>query len=277
MQSNKQVKGLAIFSQEEQIKERSLRLYAFLICRAHLRNAPNAFGDNVRIFQQRNINLQEIKRVLGFDPNTTKKYLEGLEKEGLLKFCPQGWKEQLWREDSNGDQSPVSFSERWTARNKHKDTYYEMPIDSTLVFRKIPKETLIELNECYQINELTFKIYMTLVNFQEECIFNNYHYKKFTYQDLRDILNYKKNNNTNLKIEASLNLLNSLGLIQIEKGEFINHYGATIPCFSLNQVNFYITYDFKGFETGEESIISEELKEKIRERNRNFYPEAFLK
>lgn len=279
MQSNKNIKGLAVFSQEEQIKERSLRLYIYLICRANLRNTSDKFGDNVRIFQQKDINLQEIKRILGFDPNTTKKYLAGLEEEGLIKFCPRGWNEQLYKEvlDKNNNISRefIGFNERWKIRNKHKETYYEMPINKNQLFRKIPKETLIDLNEIHEVNELTLKIYITLVNFQEECIFNNYSYKKFTYNDLRTMLGYKLKYDTNRKIESCLNLLSSLKLIEIEKGEFINTYGVTIPCFCLNQANFYISYDIKDFETGEENIVKEEIIKKVQERNRLEYPEAF--
>lgn len=271
MQSNKNVKGLAIFSQEEQIRERSLKLYSFLICRSFLRNVPNKYGDNVRIFQQKDINLQEIKRVLGFDPDTTKKYWEGLEAEGLIRFCPRDWQEIRWDEDGN----EISFKKRWTVRNKHKMTYYEIPIKQGQLFRKIPKSTLIELNEDANVNELTLKLYITLINFQEECIIENRQYKKFTYKDLRDMIGYKLKSAIDRKIESSLNLLISMGLIEIEKGEFINTYGQKIPCFLLNQANFYINYDIKGFATGEENIVDKDLIERIKQRNKEEYSEAF--
>ena len=51
MQSNKNIKGRAIFSKQEDIKEKSLKLYMYLVSHANLRNEPNKFGDNVRIFQ----------------------------------------------------------------------------------------------------------------------------------------------------------------------------------------------------------------------------------
>lgn len=271
MQSNKKVKGLAVFSKEEQIRERSLKLYTYLVCRANLRNAPNEFGDNVRIFQQKDINLQEIKRIFGFDPNTTKKYWQGLEQEGLIRFCPHDWREEYY--DEKGDE--ISFNKRWTIRNKHKTTYYEIPITDKQLFRKIPKETLVELNEKHEVSELTLKIYITLVNYQETCINNNQSYKKFTYTDLRDMLGYKLKNDTNRKIESSLNLLSSLNLIDIKTGTYINKYGVTIPCFCLNQTNFYITYDLKDYETGVERIVNDDIIEKVRQRNRQDYPEAF--
>jgi hypothetical protein len=50
MQTNKNTKGRAIFSSEEDVKKKSLRLYMYLVCHANLRNKPDTFGDNVRIF-----------------------------------------------------------------------------------------------------------------------------------------------------------------------------------------------------------------------------------
>ena len=262
---------MAVFSQEEQIRERSLKLYTYLVCHSYLRNAPNQFGDNVRIFRQRDINLQEIKRILGFDPDTTKKYWNGLEQEGLIRYCPHDFKEIKF--DKNN--IPIPFKERWKIRTKHKDTYYEIPITDGQMFRKIPKDTLVELNEIYKVNELTMKIYITLVNYQEISIYNNQSARKFTYQDLRDLLGYEPHTLTNKKMEVSLHLLESLKLIEIDKGNFTNKYGVVIPCFSLRQANFYISYEIKDFETGDIEIISEEAKEKIREVNRQSYPEAF--
>lgn len=271
VQSNKNVKGRAVFSGPQQIKERSLKLYSYLVCRAYLRNAPTEFGDNVRIFQQRDINLAEIKRIFHMDERTIKKCWEGLEDERLIKFTPHGWEEQLY--DDNGE--PISFIERWKVRRKHGETYYEMPIKGSQLFRKIPKETLVELNEVYNINELTLKIYMSLVNYQEECILNNISFKKFTYLDLRALLGYSKQNNINRKMEHSLLALQSLGLIDIKTGNFINTNGLTIPCFVLQQANFYINYDIKDFKPGEEHAMEEDIISKIREKNKELYPEAF--
>ena len=124
MQSNKNVKGRAIFSEPKQIKERSLKIYSYLVCKAYLRNAPNEFGDNVRIFQQRDINLAEMKRIFHMDERTIKKCWEGLEDERLIKFTPHGWEEQLY--DTTGREIP--FNDRWKVRRKHNETYYEIPI-----------------------------------------------------------------------------------------------------------------------------------------------------
>lgn len=271
MQSNRKTKGLAVPSRNEIIRERSLKLYTYLICRANLRNEPNKFGDNVRIFQQRNLNLSEIKRILGFEERTTKKYLEGLEQEGLVRFRPHDWEEQLFTE--TGERIP--FTERWKIRNKHKDTYYEIPINDSQLFRKIPKETLTELNEICGVNELTMKIYIILVNLQEVCIYEGINYKKFTYQDIRDMLNYQINSKTDQKIAASLQILKAFGLIDVEIGTYTNTRGAKIQCFVLNQANFYIDYNFKHFEIDDEPVMDEDMKQAVIDSAKAAYPLAF--
>ena len=119
------------------------------------------------------------------------------------------------------------------------------------------------------------KIYIILMNYQEICNQEGCVYKKFTYQDMRDILSYTKQNKTDRKMEASLLLLKSLGLIDIKTDTYINTYGVKIPCFILRQVNFYISYDFKGFETGDYSIISEDIKQQLVDRCKSDYADAF--
>jgi hypothetical protein len=73
------------------------------------------------------------------DERTIKSYWEKLENDGVIIFnaIGSGWKEN--RE--------LSFNERWKQRRKHKETYYHIPFRENELFRKIPKETLIRLNE----------------------------------------------------------------------------------------------------------------------------------
>lgn len=262
MQSNKNIKGRAIFSQQEDIKEKSLKLYMYLVAHANLRNAPNKFGDNVRIFQQRDIVLTKIKKILNMDERTIKKYWEELEKSDLIRFCPHGWKEVFFDEKKN----PVSFNDRWKIRNKHKETYYEIPVLEGMLFRKIPKQTIVQLNEYYCVKELTLKVYMTLVNYQEDCITNGYTYKRFTYQDLRDMLGYAQENAINKKLEGALNELIGFNLISLEKGDFVNEYGLKIPVFILNQVNFYIDFEIMNFETANENVVSAEQIMRVKNK-----------
>lgn len=170
MQSNKEIKGRAIFSDTESVKRNSLKLYMYLVCRANLRNAPNKYGDNVRIFQQKDIVLSHIIKIIGIgDERTLKKRWEELENNGLIRFCPRGWREEIYKEIEQKDGSiktvKIPFTERWKIRNKHKDTYYEIPISRDMLFRKIPKETLIKLNEEYQLDEFVLKLYINLINY----------------------------------------------------------------------------------------------------------------
>jgi hypothetical protein len=67
------------------------------------------------------------------DERTIKRYWEMLELEGLIVY------NGFFKEDLS-----LSFKERWKIRNKNKNVYYEIPTPPK--FRKIPKETLIELN-----------------------------------------------------------------------------------------------------------------------------------
>ena len=261
--SNQKVSGRAIFSDKNQVKDRSLRIYTYLVCHSYLRNQPNAFGDNIRIFTQRDINMSQMSRILKMDHRTIKKYWHELEQSLLINFRPHGWREDLDK----------TFEERWKIRNKHKDTYYEIPAPP--LFRKIPKDTLIELVEIQQVKELTLKIYITLINYQEDCITNHLTYKRFTYQDLQDILGYAQESEFNRKAEAAINQLNSLGLLDYELGECINSRGVKIPVYIVNAVNFYITYKNKDFSPAPEAVISEEQTERIQKENTSLYPEVF--
>lgn len=269
MQSNKNIKGRAIISDEENIREKSLKLYTYLVCHSSLRNKPDQFGDNVRIFQQRDIVLSRIKKILKLDERTIKKYWAELESQKLIVYYPNSWRQQYIK-DKVFD---LPFNEQWKLRNKHKECYYEIPIKQGQLFRKIPKETLIRLNEDYQVDELVLKVYITLINYQEDCIVKGYNSKKFTYQDLRDILGYKEAWSSNRVLEGALTTLSGFGLIDLETGEFVNSYGFKIPVFILKQANFYFDFKIMDFEPAPENVIEEEQIKDIKNENKEFYPE----
>lgn len=275
LKSNKEIKGRPVFSEESQIRKKSLKLYSYLVCRAYLRNIPKKGIPNVRIFQQKDIVLSHIGKLFKMDERTIKKCWEELEDEGLVRFTPTTWKEEKYIFDEDGNRTKVSFNERWKIRRKHKESYYEMPIEDGQLFRKIPKETLTELNERYNVGELTLKVYMTLVNYQELCNTNGEQIKFFTYKDLRDILGYALEATTDRKLEDCLRILQSLGLIVIECTNYINKYGNKVDCFLLSEVDFWIHYDIKDFDTTNENAINEENKEELINKNKELYPEAF--
>lgn len=264
-----------IFSEPHQIKEQSLKLYSYLLCLSHFRNTPRKGFDNVKIFQQKNINLSQIKRLFSMDERTIKKCWEGLENEGLIYFTPRDWKETLIVIDENGNQKKTSFNDKWKERRKHPETYYEIPVNENQLYRKIPEITIQGLIDIYNVNELTMKIYMTLVNLQENCIVNGWHYKSFTYKDLCEMVGYVKEGKTSKRMEDCLRNLQSLGLIEIKQDIFINSYGVKIPCFILNQANFYINYDIKDYQTGDYSILPEEVKQAVRDAQKELYPLSF--
>ena len=275
MKSNSEVKGRPVFSEEGQIRRKSLKLYTYLICRAYLRNTPKKGIPNVRIFQQKDIVLSHINKLFKMDERTIKKCWEELEDEGLIRFTPTTWKEEKYIYNDKGERIKVPFNERWKIRRKHKESYYEMPIEDGQLFRKIPKETLTELNERFNVGELTLKVYMTLVNYQEFCYANGDAVKFFTYKDLRDILGYALESTTDRKLEDCLHTLESLGLITIECSNFINKYGNSVDCFLLSEVDFWITYKIKDFNTTNENVIDENMREQLIQKNKELYPEAF--
>lgn len=246
--TNKNVKGEPIFCENEQIKERSLKIYTYLVCLSHLKDTHSG----VRIFQQRDVNLSAIKRLFKMDERTIKKYWELLEADGLIHFNGR------YHEDYE-----KSFVERWKVRNKHKESYYEIPCPTP--YRKIPRETLIELNEGKQVDELTLKVYMILLNYQEICILTSKTKKAFTYMDLRDILGYTTHNDINKKLENILNNLESWGLISIKTDKILNKYGVSIPVFILEEARFYIDYKIKNYEPASEAVIEEKIKKQIVE------------
>ena len=259
MKSNENVKGRAIFSSPAQVKKKSLKVYSYLTCIAHLRNAANKFGDNVRIFQQRDIVLSKMEKEIGMDRRTIKKAWAELEEAELIRFCPKDWKED----------GALSFDNKWKIRNKHKDTYYEIPRPP--LFRKIPKETLLELNEIHKVSELTMKIYITLANYQEDCIINGLSYKRFTYKDIQTILGYAQESAFNRKVEAAINQLAGLGLLSYSLGNYTDTNGHIIPVYILNSVNFYTNYKNKEFKTGDINVIQKEQIERIKEENKENY------
>lgn len=248
MITNKNIKGEPVFCENKHIKEKSLQIYTYLVCLSHLKDSYSG----VRIFQQKDVVLSSIKKLFKMDERTIKKYWEKLEQDGLIHFNGR------YREDYKS-----SFNERWKIRNKHKDSYYEIPCPTP--YRKIPKETLIELNEEKHADELTLKVYLILLNYQEISILNNKKTKAFTYTDLRDILGYKLHNDINKKLEEILNRLESWNLISIKTDRILNKYGVSIPVFILEEVRFYIDYNIKNYAPASESVIEEDIKEQIIE------------
>lgn len=249
----KEDRAKPIVSEEEMIKKNSLKLFSYLTL---ISNLKNKHGEE-RIFQQKDICLKDIQIETGLDPKTTKKYWELLEQDGLLSYNePEGFPYEYGR----------SFSEEWKVRQKFKYGYYSIPKPQQ--YRLIPELTIKRLVNDYKISELTYKVYIVLLNYQEHSILNGKAEKPFTYEDLRELLGYKKENATNKRLEASLIMLEGLGLIVIGKDRGYNIRGATIPVFMLKQVNKYTHSKYADFSPAEQKVIpkkdSEEIKTKIK-------------
>lgn len=262
MQSNNHVKGLAVCSEEKNIRNRSLKLYTYLLCHSNLVDNPG-YGDKRRVFQQKDINLSKMGAILKMDERTIKKYWEQLESDGIIRFNDVG---SNWKEDFN-----LSFNERWKIRRQHKYTYYHIIFNNNELFRKIPKETLIYLNEneYNKVDELTLKIYITLINFQEYAIMNNKTERIFTYQDLQEVLGFAQQSQTNRRMEKSLIDLRKLGLLEFTTGEKTTENGWKIPIFILKQVNWYVYYDCKDYDTSERTWDDETIQI-VKEENQKY-------
>jgi hypothetical protein len=77
------------------------------------------------------------------------------------------------------------------------------------------------------------------------------------------------------KAEQSINELESLGLLDYSLGKYKNSHGVEIPVYIVNSVNFYINYKNKDFKPAEENVVSEKQIERIKEENKENYPEVF--
>lgn len=198
------------------------------------------------------------------DERTIKKYWEYLEQCRCLKYNLIGEVE-----DEN-----LTFNERWKRRRKNPNVYYHIEWNDSELFRKIPRDTLTGLNETYKVSELTLKIYITLINYQEICYVNKRETKTFSYADLANVLNYKLENQIRRRMEKSLLELVSLGLVNMETGSYTMNNGWKVPVFLLKQVNWYIDFSFKDFKA-DESTWSKDLLDEVKQKNKEMYSEYF--
>lgn len=110
--------------------------------------------------------------------------------------------------------------------------------------KRIPQETIDSLLKDKNISELTYKIYISLFNYQEIVTLHKKEKKYFTLQDIKDMITYKNETNIDKKIIHSLCILKGYELIDYDRTILINDSGIEIECFILNKVNSDI-FDFK--------------------------------
>ena len=103
--------------------------------------------------------------------------------------------------------------------------------------KRIPQKTIDFLLKDKNISELTYEIYISLFNYQEIATLHKKEKKYFTLQDIKDMINikYKDDSNINKKIMYSLCILKEYGLIDYNRTVFIDDSSAEVECFILNK------------------------------------------
>lgn len=278
--SNERTHGAAIFSDEKRIRQQSLKVYTYLVCKSRSRNTVQEMGDTTRVFQQKDIVLTKMRKALEMDERTIKKYWRLLEEEGLIRFKPiwtnanEELKTVALQTIKKDEITPFTtltitekekvFNAQWKIRNKHKDSYYEIP--RPRFYRKVPEKTLSFLNEMMGASELVMKVYIILINLQEEAfqMGKNYYYTRFTYADLCKILNFTLHSTTIKRLEAAIIMLKKLGLINLELINEKDQQGGTRTYLCLKNVSFYLEDEIMGVDISNEPVISEETILKIK-------------
>lgn len=273
MDKLKKVKAAAPMpATEEKIVDNSMKLYAYLVCISGLATYP----DNTRMFRHKNLSLTKIKEATGITDKTAKLYLFYLEKNGLIFY--KGEKQipsNFHRSDFDTfkeyrlEALKVS-SEVWKQRNKfEKNGVYHIPRPHP--YTPVPEITLDRLNKDFQITELEMDLYLLLCLYRDKCVKYEQSYKLMTYENIRDILNLKKDSSTDASIFRALSFLSNLGLIQFSIGYTCNSKLAKIPVFKIEEVNYYIQKPVIEFDTKE--LMTETDIQEIKERIKN----GFLK
>lgn len=257
---------------EKTIVNNPMKLYSYLLCLAGVA----AYPEHTRIFRQKNVRLTEIKRVTGITDKTVKLYFYYLEQEGLIKYSGTKQFKKIDKEEYTDDEGKVSKNYRldllkhtaevWKERNKEKDSIYYIPRINP--YTPIPEETLEKLQEDFHVTELELKIYNLCCSYRDDCSYYGYPYKAITFEQLRDVLHYKLHADADAEIRRALVFLSGVGLISYQTSYYNNTKGAKIPCFKINEVNYYIDSKLSEVTLVDELISQEEL-DRLGERINN--------
>lgn len=214
--------NLPIVSEDEKIQKNSMRLYTYLVCLSRFagKNSP-------RRFDQKDFNLNQIKRNLNMGYDTIKKYWRILEETKLVKY--------------NGSAPDLNLD--WDAnfmnRKKYKLGFYELSKESSK-YRIIPRETLDKIRTKFLVDENELKLYLFLANLQEQALYMGYNECPFTIKEARDLMGLKKEAKTNKKLYLNLVWLMKLNLVKcrVEKKKNGN-FNEEITYFVIEKVNYY--------------------------------------
>lgn len=249
---------------EEDIRNNSMKLYAYLVTIAGLADYP----DNTRMFRQKNLVLTKIYAATGITDKTVKLYLYYLEENGLIHYM--GENRFVYR-DRNKYESFTEYRkdvqkyafEVWSLRKKNKDSVYHIPRPTP--YTPIPEVTLQRLNEDFKITELELDLYLFLCKYRDLCVKEGKKYKAMTYENIRDILGKKINAETDRTIFLALTFLEKIKLIGFTIGYTTNSKMAKIPVFKITDVGYYIGEDIVSFENND--VLSEQEVSDLRELN----------
>lgn len=227
---------------EEDIKNNSMKLYAYLMTIAGVADYP----DNTRMFRQKNLTLTKIKEIVGITDKTVKLYLYYLEENGLVIYKGQSrfdfneYKQEDYEKFKDYRLAVQDYAAKiWKIRNKEeKDGVYYIP--RPYQYTPVPEITLDRLNKDFQVSELELDIYLFLCKYRDECVKNKQNYKAMTYENFRDILGLEKCSTTHKSIFCALTFLEKLQLISFSVGYYSNKKMAKIPVFKITEVGYYI-------------------------------------
>lgn len=258
-------KGAPMPKKEETIANNPMRLYSYLVCISGLASYP----DNTRMFRQKNLMLTQIQSMIGITNDTIKLYLFKLEEANLIHYKGTYQFQIIVREDY--DTAPayrkacVAEAKRvWSLRYKNeKEGVYHIPRPNPYI--PIPEQTLLSLNETFQCSELELKLYLLCCNYRDECEYRGIKYKAITFEKIRDTFGIKNSSsNADKTIRRALLFLKAINLIDFTEGKTINRKNASIPCFKLHGVQYYINYKIE--DVKKEDIIDDEIYEELIRR-----------
>lgn len=268
MKRDNNLKGAAPMpASEEDVSKNSMKLYSYLVCISGLADYP----DNTRMFRQKNLILTKIKEATGITDKTVKLYLFYLERDGLVKYRGEYQFEYINRSDFQEFKEYREYAAQmaakvWKERNKNeKNCVYHIPRPNP--YTPIPEITLDKLNKYFKVTELELDLYLILSYYRDKCVKYGQSYKAMTFENIRDILNYRPDTRTNNEIFRALSYLSELGLIQFSIGYTCNSKLAKIPVFKIKEVGYYIGKPIINFSKNELITDSEvsEIKERVRQ------------
>lgn len=239
----KKKNSLPVNTDNEKVNHNCMRLYLYLLSIS----AVN-WQENRRQFRQTDFTINKIHESLKMHSDTIIKYWELLEQSGWVKY--------------EGPHTNKPWKEEFKNRKKNKLGYYSLKKDQ--LYRLIPKETVLKVQNQYMITEDELKLYLLLANLQERTLYYKQNCSQMSLKDLCDLRKISVRNENKKKLIIELLWLKTIGLINFDFEKIKNNFGSETTIINLRDVYYYTN----GGELGdildnEESIITEDLKTSI--------------